>query len=489
MRRLLLPLLSALTLLLIGAVLDQLPFANGPAEWEWTYRPLGLEPVAAVVATLAAGLIAWAVSRPRPTRSSPRTVLGLIVLGLVFTFNLVAAQPEGLDRVLRSLASRNSFGYVFDAGLAPSTRELLADYPRATAGLYQHSRTHPPGPLLLVRGLDAVGPGLQPLLPGEGGLWARAGEELDREAQRARDRRRPAPREGAMPSPGAVVLLALLLPGLSALAAAPLHRLALDWGLSPRPALLAAGLWLLVPARSLFTPSLDQALPALLVTAAVLATPSRPGFWRPLAAGVLAGLCTVMTYGYVVMLPLLAGLAAFEAKEPGRFRLNLVRPVLLGAGFLLPWLALAGFGGYDVWPAFQIAMAEHRSIAVLPRSYETWLLWNPYDFALLLGPAVLGLAGVAGSAGIAAIPSCVPARTLAFRTGAWLWWGTLLLLLFAGSVRGEVGRIWLMFMPFACLFAAEMVAGHEHEGKAAGWLVLLQGALAVALTAAMVFVS
>lgn len=479
MRRLLLPLLSALTLILIGAVLNQLPFANGPAEWEWTYRPLGLEPGAAVLAVLATVLIAWMVSRPRPTRSSPRTVLGLIVLGLVFTFNLVASQPEGLDRVLRSLASRNSFGYVFDAGLAPSTRELLADYPRATAGLNQHSRTHPPGPLLLVRGLDAVGRGL----PVEGGLWSRAAEALDREAQRARDRRRPAPREGAMPSPGAVVLLVLLLPGLSALAAAPLHRLALDWGLPPRAALLAAGLWLLVPARSLFTPSLDQALPFLLVAAAVLATPSRPGSWRPLAAGVLAGLCTVTTYGYVVMLPLLAGLAGFDSREPGGLRLNLVRPLLLGLGFVLPWLALISLGGFDFWPAFQIAMAEHKSIAVVTRDYQTWLLWNPYDFALLLGPAVLGLAAAA------AVPVRVPARTPAFRTGVWLWWGTLLLLLFAGSVRGEVGRIWLMFMPFACLFAAEIVAGHEDGRKAGGWLALLQGALAIALAAAMVFVS
>ncbi|HEX2222582.1 MAG TPA: hypothetical protein VHN15_00095 [Thermoanaerobaculia bacterium] len=483
MRRVLLPLLSALTLILIGMVVDQFPFANGPAEWEWTYRPLGLEPGAAVLAAIAAALIAWAVSRPRPKRSPPRTLAGLILLGLIFTFNLVAAQPEGLERVLRSLASRNSFGYVFDAGLAPPTRELLTDYPRATAGLNQHSRTHPPGPLLLVRGLDAVGDGLRPLLAGAGGLWDRAAEALEREAQRARDRRRPAPKEGEMPSPGALLLLALLLPGLSVLTAAPLHRLALDWGLPPRSGFLAAGLWLLVPARSLFTPSLDQALPFLLVAAAVLATPSRRGTWRPIAAGVLAALCTVVTYGYVVMLPLLAGLAAFESGEPGRIRLNLGRPVLLGVGFTLPWLALVLGGGFDFWPAFQIALAEHKQIAVVTRDYQTWLLWNPYDFALLLGPAVLGLAAAA------AVPVRVPARTPVFRTGVWLWWGILLLLLFLGSVRGEVGRIWLMFMPFACLFAAEIVAGHEDGRKAGGWLALLQGALAMALAAAMVFVS
>src|SRR5207253_381353 len=154
------------------------------------------------------------------------------------------------------------------------------------------------------------------------------------------------------PAAWTLVLLALFLPGLSALAAWPLHRLALHLGLPASPALLAAALWILVPARSLFTPSLDQALPFLLLTAAALA-----------------------------------------------------------AGALLPWLVLAACTGYNPLAAFKDAMVQHRLIAVESRSYATWLRWNPYDFALLLGPAVAGLAAAA----------LVPrgARTPVFRALTW----------------------------------------------------------------------
>jgi hypothetical protein len=287
------------------------------------------------------------------------------------------------------------------------------------------------------------------------------------------------------------VLLALLLPTLSALAAWPLYRLARAWGLTPEAARTAAGLWLLVPARSLFTPSLDQALPALLLAAAVLATPvpGRAAPWRPLLAGLLAGLCVLTTYGAVAALPLLAGIAALrETEGPPRIRLDLVRPLLLGLGFVLPWLALALLAGFDPWPAFRAAMAEHHAIAVAPRGYWTWLAWDPYDFALLLGPPVLGLALAAALPGG---PGGGP-RPAAFRAGAWIWGGTLLLLLISGNVRGEVGRIWLMFMPFACLFAAAGppdLTGRPAAPYERGLALLLELALTLALAAALVFVT
>jgi hypothetical protein len=483
MRRLLLPVCAALTLALIAAVLLRAPFANGPAEWEWPYRPPGLAAGPAVLALLAGGLIAGSIAG-LAGRARAGMPLLLAALGFLFTLALTAAQPDGFDRVLRSLGSRNSFGYVFDAGLAPPTRELLADYPRAVAGLNQHSRTHPPGPLLLVRGLDALGRRIP--AGREDGAVARAGQAFEREIQRARDRGRPAPRGPLVPAAGTLVLLALLLPALSALAAWPLCRLARAWGLSPETAQTASALWLLVPARSLFTPSLDPALPALLLAAAVLATPrpaaARRETWRPLLAGLLAGVCVLTTYGYVAVLPLLAGLASLGPHmnvdgEPRRIRLDLVPPLLLGVGFALPWLALAAFAGYDPLPAFRAAMAEHHAIAVATRDYRTWLLWDPYDFALLLGPAVL----------VPAVAATAAPRPLPFRAGAWLLWGTLLLLLVSGSVRGEVGRIWMMFMPFVCLLAAAGLEGQT--GARRGAVPLLQLALTLALAAALVFVT
>jgi hypothetical protein len=130
-------------------------------------------------------------------------------------------------------------------------------------------------------------------------------------------------------------------------------------------------------------------------------------------------------------------------------------------------------------------MAEHHAIAVATRDYWTWLLWDPYDFALLLGPAVLILAA-AGTA--APGPEGAP-RSLPFRAGAGLLWGTLLLLLVSGNVRGEVGRIWLMFMPFACLLAAAGLEGRPERTGRRGLALLLELALTLALAAALVCVT
>lgn len=417
------------------------------------------------------------------------------------------AQPGGFARVAAALASRHSFGYLYDAALAPPTAELLADFPAASRRLNQHARTHPPGALLAVRAVDALGRRLEQRFPGrnETGFVATAREALERERQRARDRGRPAPE--ALPSPWTAILLALLLPALSAAAALPLHALARALGLSAAAALTAATLWMLVPARSLFTPSLDQALPLLLVLAAWLAAGS--GRLRWAGAGLcLAGACFT-SYGYLVAIPLVAAVAlaggvrasttagedragaagesavraarnvsakaAGEGTAPWRWRAAL----WLAAGFLLPWFLLVLLAGYDPWAAFTTAMTEHRGIAVAGRGYLTWLLWNPYDFALLVGPpfALLALAAALAR----------PARPIAAPLAA--WWGTLALLWLAGAVRGEVGRIWLLFMPFACLFAAAELARRDALRPAPLLAVAApQAVLAFALAASMVFV-
>ncbi len=369
-RRLVLVLLGAANLVLAGAALTRQPWANGPAEWRWEYvAPATLAPVALAPAAPTPAAVTSATVTPvepasgaspvapagsaaatpgkcwsRQGASRPSlpawigvlsTLAGLLVLwwhpqlaarrlaaplavlcGAAFTFALVAAQPGGFARVAAALVSRNSFGYVWDAALAPACRELLADYPRASAGLNQHSVTHPPGPLLVVRALG----GLDRMLPAPAaagaraagrpsGLPALAAAAIAREVERARGHGRPVPRPP--PGPWTVTALALLLPALSALAAWPLYFLGRRWGYEPPVALLGALLWLLVPARSLFTPSFDQALPLLLLGAAALAAAG--GGARAAAAGALLFAACFLSYGCLTALPLVAVCGAAPA--------------------------------------------------------------------------------------------------------------------------------------------------------------------------------
>ncbi|HEV3073611.1 MAG TPA: hypothetical protein VHB47_04265, partial [Thermoanaerobaculia bacterium] len=302
-------------------------------------------------------------------------------------------------------------------------------------------------------------------------------------------------------------------------------------------ALLAALLWLLAPARSLFTPSFDQALPVLLVGAACLAAGG--GRARAAAAGALLFAACFASYGCLPALPLVAACAAAapaaatrrEGSGAGLWQ----RWSALALGFTLPYLALAAAAGHDPWHAMRAALDIHERIAVAPRSYATWLLWNPYDFALLASPAVVGLAALAlfraswtnretdspagpasGTRRVSILDGLRDGRPAAPRQAgwwaAWTWWGLLALMLLSGGVRGEAGRIWLPWMPFACLFAAAAVSARgphragrplpagepepqESAGEGGGWrpgvalLLATEAVLTLALAARMVFVS
>lgn len=479
-------------MVLIYLISTRVPFANGPSEWQWPYRPFGLGGIQTglgliLAAALMIPLVHW-MAHDRPTDWRWALPL-LMLLGWAVPLLLARAQPGGFQRVFDALASRHTFGYVFDAGLAPDSRALLADWPAASAGLNQHSRTHPPGPLLAVRALDLLGRRLPPDPKGERGLMSSAAESLRREVGRVAHRNRPRDRPlvrktlSGFPAPGTLVLLAFLLPLASALTAWPLHRLALGLGLAPGAALLAAALWLTVPARSVFTPSLDQALPLLAVTAAWLAVSgsSDSGRWRTVLAGGLLALAVFFSYGYLAVAPLV-GLLALTAR-PASWRSSWKSATLLAAGFLLPWIALALFAGYDPWASFRTAVEQHREIAVASRSYGTWLAWNLYDFQLLLGPAVLALAAL--SLAGREEEGWSPAHAAL----AWGWWALLLVLAVSGSVRGEVGRIWLFLMPFACILAAgEAVRRWGPRSPWTALVLVLELALLMILAGNLVFV-
>jgi hypothetical protein len=465
----------------IAAALLQIPGFNGPAEWRWPYRPIGLAPLPALAAVLCVGaLVALLLYGP----SGRRGALCLAFVGYGFSLSLIAAQPNGFGRVVSVLASRHSFSYLYDAALAPPTRDLVADFPGASAGLSMHSRTHPPGVLLAIRGLDGLARILGPAGALRMPLLKEAAAAMELEISRARERGKPVP--AIPPSPFTAVLLGYLLPLAAAATALPLYSLAVGWGLPDETARLAAALWLTVPAGVLFTPSVDQALGLIVVVAAMLAAngPKGPqglqGQMRALSAGMVVALGCLISYGLLVAVPFVAWVA-FSAGEdsgwlaPRRF----ARAAWVGIGFALPWLALALFAGYDPWTSFRTAISAHAQMAVATRSYTTWLLANPYDFALFCGPAI----AVLGLVGLVSLRAPV-----AVRRG--LWGGALLfaLLWLSGSVRGEVGRIWLFAMPFVALSAAAAIDRTAIGRREGAVVVAAQALTTIAFAASMIFV-
>lgn len=470
-------LLAGASLLVVAAVWAQHSLVNGPQEWEWPYRTPHLHGgwIAALLLSLGLGVVVVG-------RWGAHLRLTLLTLaGLALSLAVLGAQPGGFERVIRSLVSRHVFSYVFDAGQFATLGETAEAYPEGVARLSMHTRTHPPGPLIGIRVLDR----LMPASSDESGGWLVAAREaLDEEVRKVRMRRRPVPRH--LPSATTVVALALLLPAASALAAVPLFWLAKDEGLGDRGALLAAALWLSVPARTLFTPSLDQAVPVLLLLAAWLAGRPRP--LSRLLGGVLLGAATVASYGYLAAAPLVLwpavsrGSSGAAPSQQPALGPRLGRALVVGVGFALPWLVLMRLGFAPV-RAFTAAMAEHRAMVGVERGYATWLLFNPWDFLLFAGAPIVMLAGLDLASIFAG-----RADTRSARHGlAPVWWLLVLALLLSGTVRGEVGRIWLFLMPFAALFGARALE-RRSVALGAGALVL-QCLILLSLAANLVVVA
>lgn len=145
---------------------------------------------------------------------------------------------------------------------------------------------------------------------------------------------------------------------------------------------------------------------------------------------------------------------------------------LLFCPFLLAWLF---FGFQPVATLLAANAAHHAQAGAHARSYLLWLFVNPFDFAMGLGGAWLGLTVVF---------LCHWWRKERFRPSLTL---CTLAVLFAlnvsGIVRGEVARLWMPFIPLLTLetvtIADKALTG---QPKFAALLpAALQGIMAVAL--------
>jgi hypothetical protein len=458
----------SLALLLVGLILtDVSPYLRGPAphtsEWAW---PFGWRPVSRWWGAALPALGVWltAVLWFRQPNSQKKWATALFVIALMagqilLQIGLIyAADPHPITELVARAYSKQTAGYFVDtisqteqSGLG----QFLADYPALMPTFpSEHMRTHPPGlPLLnwaavaLMGQLPAVADYLAPT------VWYGRCTDLwlvDRDTAVA----------------GGLWLIATL-PLLIASTTMPLAY-AVAHKLHPNQAAtrLAAVLAGTIPALLIFAPITDQlfaplALLALwLVLLAEKAGRKQAALWRiglPLfGAGLTLSLLTLLSLGNgALVLPL----AAWLAWQWGRARVGW-RSWLVGGstavfGGLSLWLLYAL--GWGVWP-WQIipeALRQHYELVTLHRRYDWWLLWNKVDW-LLFG----------GLVWFFVLPIWLTERGWQQegegQQGWHLWVVTVamfLLLNLSGSARGEVGRLWLMGMPWLLVGGASLLAG------------------------------
>jgi hypothetical protein len=460
-RKLLFGFLVISSLLLSLAILgDWLPWLRGPApetsEWYWPYllRPMQQwwPSLFAALVTLAVGY--WWIYQVEPGRQqNTAALMVLFACSLFLQAALIYADrtnvpAELVDRTLSNLAS----GFFEPAASIDNINELLTNYPEAMPGFVsEHARTHPPGLILAnwatIQAFSRVGwptepiaSYVQPLRCMD--LWLYG---------------RPAAVSAAL---GVWAVLPLLFAALTVFPAYAVAKQLLKGYAVQLATILAATL----PALILFAPkSVQLYSPLTLIMFWLFHNGTmRRSSWLLLAAGVMGSVLTFFSLGNVslflffILYGLILILFSARGKDsdplwpqkPGAMILQLFS---FAAGAVSIWLVFWLFWDVPPWEVAFSGLEQHYQLVTHIRRYEWWIVWNMIDLTIFSGwPLFLGYLS-----SLAAVIRFWKNRRLGAVDALAITLAVVILLLnFSGSARGEVGRLWLFFMPLLAFPAA-----------------------------------
>ncbi len=427
--------------LLVAVALDVPSIWRGPTwgNWRWTFQPKPISSLGVTAIPCAFFLIVilavsggeWAKRRPK--LAARALLLTAILFGFGFHWGLT--KPVGKGSVAASLVQRTadssftSYYSVARMDWAESPRGLYANYNNWSRGTdlyrYLHAVTHPPGAVLFYALTMDLCEMLPPLTDALAGAASRAGiSESEFQPHLSRSEL------------AAALLAPILLMLLNLLACWPIARLAQILGHDPVSSARIAAIWPLIPGSAVTTSQLDSALAlpiaglaALLMVALDPRHHRTTGIFAAVLAGVIAGVATNLTYGAIAFFAIAVIVAFMSSHNSNDSPLAIRRLGIAAAIAALSFLAPFILSPANPLAIFRTALSNHHLITA-DRSYLTWLLFNPLDFILLCG--------------VPLIVMFITSSQSEFSRGVLLGLGLLTL---SGSVRGEVGRIWVPLMP------------------------------------------
>lgn len=354
----------------------------------------------AIPATLAF-LALWAAPRLAATLPWPR-LLWASFLGAA-AWAIALALVDGPAGVMRPLEAR--FEYLHDVPLVRSPGPFLDGFVDDIDRYTTHVRSHPPGFLLALWGLDRAG---------LGGSGAAAAVVIA---------------GGAAAAPAVLAALRETAGEAHARAAAPFVALA------------PVAIWIATSADALFAGVAAWSGALLILSTGDEGIRSDA---LALAGGLLFGAALFLSYGVV----LLALVPATVAVARRRFR-----PLAVAAaGTALAALAIGAAGFW--WPdGLSATRREYAESIARFRPYAYFLLANLAAFAVVVGPATAAALASLRNPGIWLLVS----GSLAAIAVANL----------SGLSKGEVERIWLPFAPWVIAACAGLYAGGRRGWLAA----------------------
>jgi hypothetical protein len=445
--------LFILSMVLFGLILtDAWPNLRGPApetsEWYWPYlvRPIIRWWPTALTAILVMVFAYWWLRWKKAQEALPLLLLVLLSLAMQLSL-LYADRPNiGAELVDRTL-SKASNGYLATAGEINDLDESLRQFPALMPTFdNDHVRTHPPGFIIahwvsdhLLRGF----PELASILARPATYW------------RCTDlwilARPPA-------TAGSLFVWSLIPVLLAGMIGIPASFLARRW-YPLRAARLSALLASMLPAILLFSPTPDQifAFMSLLSLFFLVTGLQRNSWGLVLLSGIVVSIMTFLSLGNAAWLALLGAFVGLWVVWPvgatdffywRRIDRWLMLLLFVAGGFSV-WIIYWIGWNVTAWSIIQVGLQQHYEIVTSLRRYDWWFGYNLVDFLIFAGlPVVAGFVW----RGIATWRNRRDGVSDEGRLAILL----LLLLLaihISGSTRGEVGRLWLVFMPLAAILA------------------------------------
>ncbi len=460
-------LLSLTLLLLIWT--DWWPQLRGPApqtsEWYWPYQ---IRPYAHFLLPILTTLIMFIIASYWLTVAQTHkwrvriSLLALILGCITLQIGLVAAdsgniQAELLNRTLSNLSS----GFFAPAAEIEKIDTVLRTYPQQMPQFpSDHARTHPPGMVLsnwltiqLIQRWDAFANWVAPP------VWANRCTDLwllDRP-----------------PAVAASLAIWSILPiFIGALAILPTYIFCKRTMHSWASIKLATVFMATLPSLLLFAPKSVQLYPLftlLILLTFHLGLENRAwGYF--LLSGLLFSIATFFSIGNTALALLLipyALLMLWKCFPTPKMWLSLTLwGAIFAIGALAVWLLYWLLWGVPPWEIVQTGLEQHYELVTLYRRYDWWLGWNLLDLLLFVGlPVLVGFIGyttLAMRIFLRKRPSpSTPTHILALCLAL-----LILVLTISGSARGEVGRIWLFFMPLIAIVAGAFWAEHLHSTDA-----------------------
>ncbi len=414
---------------------DWFPYLRGPQPdtdvWHWMYalRPYSRWWLVGIATLLFGGLTGWWMSAN--IKITPkRTGLFLVLLAgaaLFLQLSLVfadrgAAYTELVDRALAVQTN----GYFWHAAQVENLGDTLRNYPaQMTQFESDHVRTHPPG--LLLANWQTI-------------QIAKSTPLLDPVATAVQHRRCTDLWLLDNPPHISVALgIWAILPAILAVTAVfPAYLVGYTLTLNPRHAIVGAVFAASVPSLLIFTPTPDQlsAVMTLWLFWVALHAIRKKTYPLFFLAGVILSIMSFVSLGNAVLLLLLIFSAYLHDIRHNWIPYGLI----FGVGASLVWLIYWATFGVAPWEIAFAGLAEHETLVLSNRNYGSWLLFNGLDLLSFLGlPILIGFVALLFSNAVEVSQSV---RQVGIATAV-----LLLILNFSGSVRGEVGRIWLFIFP------------------------------------------